>query len=491
MAKITQEIVVSVDADTSKAEKKIAKTTDKLNKDFDTLRDTLSDISGINFPDVGKFAGLKDLGKLDKAILGWGGLGLAITAVGAGLMAIDTANRVFLESTGEVNSELVGNTKALAGFTGESTKNILNAAEAFKTAFGGESTEIVGLIETAIKKGANANGEFIDSLKEYSPQLKQIGLDGEQAFAFLTAAGRSGVFSDKAVDSVKEAGLRLREMTKATSDSLKPLRDGVEQQIRLAAAAGKTWEAMKLISKELRGDYLTEIQKATILADSFGSAGEDAGMKWVSGLDQINLNLESYSERISPITANTLELSKQWNKFTTEVLDGNGVLGTTLATVLKIASSVIGLANMKSPNANYMADVQSAYDKLNAFALENKNVRPPSDFDFKKKDVSFFSTLSNLLENTYGSNFANLKDGDSTKGTGISTAPTTSSEGKLSKGSPLAAESQMSGSGIKNLTINVTKMIDTVTITSAEDPIKMKEKLQQLLTQLILDTKLA
>jgi hypothetical protein len=186
--------------------------------------------------------------------------------------------------TGDSLDEFVRRSRNIAAVYNEDAEDIARAANAMTKQNGGSFEENLKLIEEGYKKGANANGDFIDQLKEYQPFIKQLGLDQSQAIALIAKSGKDGVFSDKAIDSIKEADLSLREMTKAQVTALAGIGLKPEDLV------GKTtFDAVKLISSKMKG--ATSQARQTILADIFKGAGEDAGLAFAEQLGTMDLDL--------------------------------------------------------------------------------------------------------------------------------------------------------------------------------------------------------
>jgi Phage-related minor tail protein len=160
---------------------------------------------------------------------------------------------------------------------------IAKAANAMTKQIGGSFETNLALLEAGYEKGANLNGDMLDQFKEYGPQIRELGLDASQMLAIMANAGKQGIFSDKAIDSVKEANLSLKEMGPAQLDALKGIGLGVKD------LAGKTsFEAVQMISKAMNGANAQAKQLA--LTDIFKGAGEDAGMGFILGLGTMELD---------------------------------------------------------------------------------------------------------------------------------------------------------------------------------------------------------
>lgn len=172
----------------------------------------------------------------------------------------------------------------------EDSIQIAKAANAMTKQIGGSFESNLALLQAGYEKGANLNGDMIDQFKEYGPQMRELGLNASQMLAIMAKAGKEGLFSDKAIDSIKEANLSLKEMGPTQLEALKGIGLGVKD------LAGKTsFEAVQMISKAMNG--ATAQAKQLALTDIFKGAGEDAGMGFILGLGTMDLdpnNLKSF-----------------------------------------------------------------------------------------------------------------------------------------------------------------------------------------------------
>lgn len=203
--------------------------------------------------------------------------------------SVDVANLTtevqrMTELTGDALDDFVKRSRNIAAVYDQDAQEIARAANAMTKQNGKSFEENLALIEQGYKKGANANGDFLDQLKEYQPFIKQLGLDQSQAIALIARAGKDGIFSDKAIDSLKEANLSLREMNQTQIDALAGV--GLKPE----DIAGKTaYEAIKLITSQM-GDATPQARQL-ILADIFKGAGEDAGLQFIEGLGSMDLDI--------------------------------------------------------------------------------------------------------------------------------------------------------------------------------------------------------
>jgi hypothetical protein len=187
-------------------------------------------------------------------------------------------------TTGEALDSIVAKAHRIGDVFDEDAQDIVKAANAMSKQLGGTFEENLALIQSGFEKGSNLNGDMLDQLTEYLPQLKAAGIDAASGLAIMAKAGKDGVFSDKALDAIKEANLSLREMGKPQVEALAGIGIAVKD------LAGKTtFEAVQMISNAMKGATVQAKQMA--LTDIFKGAGEDAGLSFIEGLDSVDLDL--------------------------------------------------------------------------------------------------------------------------------------------------------------------------------------------------------
>jgi uncharacterized coiled-coil DUF342 family protein len=171
--------------------------------------------------------------------------------------------------------------------------------------------EAVGLIRKGFSAGADAGGEYLDILKEYPAQLREIGLTGSQSIALISQQPKAGVFSDKGIDAIKEANLRIREMPNTTRDALEAIGlDTAKIQKELRSGQTTTFEVMQSVSEKLAELPPQSKEVGQSLADIFGGAGEDAGLRYITSLKDINLNLDEVTATASESAKAQLRISE-------------------------------------------------------------------------------------------------------------------------------------------------------------------------------------
>jgi hypothetical protein len=218
-----------------------------------------------------------------------------------------------VQRLGDVSEETARKTSAsilaISSTFGASSDEILTAANAVSSQFGIGIDEAVEKIKVGFAAGSNQSGEFLSILKEYPALLAEVGLNADETFALINQQVTDGIYSDKGVDAIKEAGLRLRELTPATKEAL----DGIglsSNEIEKALASGSktVFQVIQDVSKQLGELPPQSAEVGTAIADIFGGPGEDAGLNFLTTLDDINLSFDDVVSNLDEYGQSQLNL---------------------------------------------------------------------------------------------------------------------------------------------------------------------------------------
>ena len=178
----------------------------------------------------------------------------------------------------------------------------LQSANVMSKQFGISVSESLKLLQDGFVAGANASDEFLENVKEYPTYLKEAGLNAEQFVAISTNATKQGIFSDKGLDTIKEGNLRLREMTTATAAALDGIGISSEKvQKELQNGSKTTFDIMQEVGNKLKEFPASSAKVGTAIADIFGGPGEDAGLKYIETLGDIEMNMDKVKEQSSDV----------------------------------------------------------------------------------------------------------------------------------------------------------------------------------------------
>lgn len=185
-------------------------------------------------------------------------------------------------------------TIAIADTYNKDFNKVLESTNNLSKQMGISFSESLDIVEKGFQAGADVNGEFLDSLREYPAYFKEAGYNAEQFVSVITKQTKDGIFSDKGVDAIKEANLRLREMTNSTKDALNALGiNADEMSAKISSGEMKMSEAIATVSQKISELPAQSQATGQALADIFGGPGEDAGVQFISTLAGVNTELDS------------------------------------------------------------------------------------------------------------------------------------------------------------------------------------------------------
>lgn len=219
-----------------------------------------------------------------------------------GLMEATRLTQQFTGLTGNEMKSVRNEVLAVSDTFGLDFKETMQSANTMSKAFGISVSESLKIMQDGLVSGANANGEFLDTIKEYPRYFKEAGLSAEEMVAISTQATKEGIFSDKGVDTIKEGNLRLREMTTATAAAL----DGIgisskKVQKDLQDGSKTTFQVMQEVANKLKELPQSSAAVGSAIANIFGGPGEDAGLAYIEMLGDVELNMDKVKAKSGDI----------------------------------------------------------------------------------------------------------------------------------------------------------------------------------------------
>ena len=259
----------------------------------------------------GKFGALKNtaLSLLTNpyflAMAGVAGVGMAFKwfyDYNKGLMEATRLTKQFTGLTGNEMKSVRNEVLAVSNTFGLEFTETMQSANTMSKAFGISVSESLKIMQDGLVSGANANGEFLDTIKEYPRYFKEAGLSAEEMVAISTQATKEGIFSDKGVDTIKEGNLRLREMTTATAAALDGIGISSKQvQKDLQDGSKTTFQVMQEVANKLKELPQSSAVVGSAIANIFGGPGEDAGLAYIEMLGDIELDMDKVKAKSGDI----------------------------------------------------------------------------------------------------------------------------------------------------------------------------------------------
>lgn len=320
--------------------------------------------------------GLSGFGKIfqNKWLLGLGAVGAAGAGIGwwvnynNGLTEATRLTQQFTEKSGEDLKAYRTEVQAIADFYGKDFKEVLIGANAVSKQFGISAEESLKLIQDGFIAGADANGEFLDTLREYPAYFKEAGISAETFIAITAQAAKSGIYSDKGVDVIKEGNLRIREMTTATAAALEGIgisADEVQEQLK--SGQKTTFDIIQMVSERLNELPDSASVVGTALADIFGGPGEDAGLQYIRTLKDIKTNLDDVKDetgQLGDVQEEMIESQKRLATAVSDLFDMTGGSFETMTARIKTFGNTVIADLLERINKLRMSADQATYKAL-------------------------------------------------------------------------------------------------------------------------------
>nr|UVY33549.1 MAG: minor tail protein [Bacteriophage sp.] len=258
----------------------------------------------------------------------------------AGLVEATRLTQQFTGKSGDDLKAFRNEVQAVADSFGADFRETLIATNALSKQFGISANEALQLVKDGFLSGADANGEFLDTLKEYPAYFKEAGISADQFVAIVAQTNKMGIFSDKGVDAIKEANLRLREMTTATAAALDGIGISSEQvQKDLQTGTKTTFDVIQDVSAKLAELPDNAATVGAAIADIFGGPGEDAGLQYLRTLKDISTNMDEVKGKagvLAQLQEEQLQSQIELQNALSGLFDATGGNFETLTTQAKV-----------------------------------------------------------------------------------------------------------------------------------------------------------
>ena len=258
----------------------------------------------------------------------------------AGLVEATRLTQQFTGKSGDDLKAFRNEVQAVADSFGADFRETLIATNALSQQFGISANEALQLVKDGFLSGADANGEFLDTLKEYPAYFKEAGISADQFVAIVAQTNKMGIFSDKGVDAIKEANLRLREMTTATAAALDGIGISSEQvQKDLQTGTKTTFDVIQDVSAKLAELPDNAATVGAAIADIFGGPGEDAGLQYLRTLKDISTNMDEVKGKagvLAQLQEEQLQSQIELQNALSGLFDATGGNFETLTTKAKV-----------------------------------------------------------------------------------------------------------------------------------------------------------
>lgn len=268
--------------------------------------------------------------------------------VGGSLDEVSDAVIAAKQSFGEMVSAsdigpITSQAMALAEVMGEDVNKVLNTGAALARNFGISHQEAMDLMAAGQVNGANAAGDMLDTLGEYTDTLGDMGFTGEQTLS-LMVSGMSGAAegTDKAIDAINEMMDRLATGGEDVEEAFRQMGLGAFKPFEEAVRSGeKTWadfapqiiDGLKSID-----DPLAKLAAETAI---FGDIPNDLGQNFIDGFTTINGAFDDTSGQAKKMLETTQTVGDRFNAVWRSGLDELRPLGEGIMDIAEASLPIL------------------------------------------------------------------------------------------------------------------------------------------------------
>ena len=286
-----------------------------------------------------------------------------------GIKEATKLTKQFTDYSGNQLKEYRSEVQALADYYGKDFKEMLIVVNTLSKQFGIDAFDALELIKDGFIANADLGGDYLDILKEYSPSFKEAGISADQFIAIIAQTNQMGIFSDKGIDTIKEANIRLREMNTSTADAL----DGIgipskRVQQELQSGYKTTFQIMQEVSLRLNELPPTSQKVGAAIADIFGGQGEDAGLNYIRTLKDISTDLDVVKEKTGELGRVEEDMIESQTELTKEI---SLLFDATGGTFEKMTSKVKMFAN--DVLASLIREVRMLFESVEELSERGRN----------------------------------------------------------------------------------------------------------------------
>lgn len=360
-------------------------------------------------------------------------LGATIAALGAtiagtkawfdynkGLQEATRLTEQLTEETDEVAKAIRDRALASAEVFGKDFNDILTTTNKLVREYGISFQEAGDLIDTAFIKGGDASGSLLANIDRFAPQLRVAGLEADELTALLIRNQKEGIFSDSGLNAIKDATLRIREMSDKTREALHGIGiNSDEMQKSLLDGTLTMFEAVQKVSQEMKGFSDNSQEVGFVLSQIFRSTGRDVGLNFIRMLEEINVELETSVESYSDIEKAQLiqlDATERLNKEFSALFDATGGGFELMMADLKIITTeyLISFLNGIRRLYNWFVELYNGSTLVRG-ALASISVIVGEMLDLIRlmgsQALEVFTGLGNTIKDVLTGNFSNIKDG--------------------------------------------------------------------------------
>lgn len=232
----------------------------------------------------------------------------------------------FTDATGTQLSHLSEYALKFAEITGTEVYESIQMGSRMMEQFGVTTNQLPRIFDAMAAASQNSGqevGELFDVVQENVPQLKELGMGFEEAFAFAGNISKAGYQMDRIFDSIKDSQSVLAESGYSLKDGLKQ----VQKELEAASSdSERLGIAVQYFGEENAAYMLDALDKGVVSLEDFAMAADSSA----------GTVMNSYENMKGPMET----LQTAWNNL-------KGTAGDFAGTLIEGAAPALEIANEK------------------------------------------------------------------------------------------------------------------------------------------------
>ena len=154
--------------------------------------------------------------------------------------------------------------------------------------------EGLDIIVKGFQLGGDASGELIDTLTEYAPQFKKMGLSADEAMKYIIEGMNKGGWSiDKLADGMKEFSIRALEGADGTKQAFKDIGLNADEMVSKMNKGGDNAKEVWKSTLQALANCTDEQKRNNAMLALMGTQYEDLGADAILALNNVSGGMEN------------------------------------------------------------------------------------------------------------------------------------------------------------------------------------------------------
>lgn len=213
-----------------------------------------------------------------------------------------TVNQLLDETDPDKLEELTKNTILLRDAFDFDPKETLRTVQQMMYQWGATEAEAFNLIVQGAQNGLNKNDNLLDTINEYGPKFKSLGLTAEETLNALANGAKHGVFDvDKLGDSINELTIRLKDGT--ADEQLEKIGYNASNVAKKISAGGDTAKQAYLDVFKTLANMDNALEQNAAGVQLMGSMWEDTGGESLLAMQNLTGEINKQKDALGELNA--------------------------------------------------------------------------------------------------------------------------------------------------------------------------------------------